>query len=140
MSDRSAPELLAEALEHLDPADRQKVNAWLYTRLGRLGWLSQQRAEGRAAEAADTVLGDLPRMPPELRTVYAASTSLRGDSQVVPVRLPAELHARLRSWSLRYGFSMATIVRGLVARFLDERVPDVTDLADDPADDPAADE
>ena len=37
--------------------------------------------------------------------------------QVVPVRFPAEQHAQLREWCAEHGFSMATVVRGLVARF-----------------------
>jgi hypothetical protein len=62
----------------------------------------------------------------ELRALYSPSLSgpaFPGDShqgtQVVPVRLPVELHARLRQWSTANGFSMATVVRGLVGRFLE---------------------
>jgi hypothetical protein len=38
-----------------------------------------------------------------------------------PVRLPPDLHERLRRWSSDHGFSMASVVRGLVERFLDEQ-------------------
>jgi hypothetical protein len=38
---------------------------------------------------------------------------------MLPVRLPPELHARLREWCAEHGFSMAGVVRGLVERFLD---------------------
>ena len=41
----------------------------------------------------------------------------------VPVRLPADLHTRLREWSAEHGFSMATVVRGLVSRFLESQEP-----------------
>ena len=44
-----------------------------------------------------------------------------GQSTMLPVRLPPELHERLRSWSTEKGFSMAGVVRGLVERFLDEQ-------------------
>ena len=37
------------------------------------------------------------------------------------VRLPSDLHGRLRRWSTDHGFSMAGVVRGLVERFLDEQ-------------------
>ena len=40
---------------------------------------------------------------------------------MLPVRLPPELHERLRQWSTEAGFSMASVVRGLVERFLDEQ-------------------
>jgi hypothetical protein len=44
--------------------------------------------------------------------------------QVVPVRFSAEQHAQLREWCAEHGFSMATVVRGLVARFLESQLPD----------------
>jgi hypothetical protein len=40
---------------------------------------------------------------------------------MLPVRLPPDLHERLRRWSNEHGFSMAAVVRGLVERFLDEQ-------------------
>jgi hypothetical protein len=52
----------------------------------------------------------------------------RGRFQVVPVRLPAEDHARLRAWSQRHGFTMATVIRGLLARFLDEHQPNLPEV------------
>ena len=87
------------------------------------------------------MLGRLPAMDPVLRKVITAHAQadpalrqaldqqlvsgglLRGEHQVVPVRLPAELHGRLRDWCTEHGFSMATVVRGLVARFLDGQAP-----------------
>lgn len=44
-----------------------------------------------------------------------------GPAAMLPVRLPPELHERLRAWSTEQGFSMASVVRGLVERFLDEQ-------------------
>ena len=40
---------------------------------------------------------------------------------MLPVRLPPELHERLRGWSAEQGFSMAAVVRGLVERFLEDQ-------------------
>lgn len=37
------------------------------------------------------------------------------------VRLPADLHDRLRRWSTANGFSMAAVARGLIERFLNEQ-------------------
>jgi hypothetical protein len=44
--------------------------------------------------------------------------------QVVPVRFTAEQHAQLREWCAEHGFSMATVIRGLVARFLEGQLPE----------------
>jgi len=43
--------------------------------------------------------------------------------QMVPVRFPADQHAKLRDWCAEHGFSMATVIRGLVAKFLDDQLP-----------------
>lgn len=48
-------------------------------------------------------------------------TEMTGPAAMLPVRLPPELHERLRAWSGEHGFSMASVVRGLVERFLDEQ-------------------
>jgi hypothetical protein len=46
---------------------------------------------------------------------------MTGPVAMLPVRLPPDLHERLRRWSTDAGFSMASIVRGLIERFLDEQ-------------------
>ncbi|HEX3787058.1 MAG TPA: hypothetical protein VHW44_04300 [Pseudonocardiaceae bacterium] len=126
--ERTATELLAAALEHLTPAERQRVNTWIYTGLGRGGLISR-------LHNTENHSGGLDPMPAHIHSALhasaAAAGSLRGDSQVVPVRLPSELHATLRAWSAAHGFSMATIVRGLVTRFLDDQ--GATPPADEPA-------
>lgn len=116
----SPAELLTQALEHLEPDDRQRVTAWVLSRMsgGSAGW---PVGPGERTELLRGVAeGGEPR------ALYSASypgQSFPGDrqqgTQVVPVRLPVELHARLRQWSTANGFSMATVVRGLVGRFLD---------------------
>jgi hypothetical protein len=40
---------------------------------------------------------------------------------VVPARLSSEQHERLKQWCQANGFTMAVVLRGLVARFLDEQ-------------------
>ncbi len=56
------------------------------------------------------------------------SELVRGSSspaqQMVPVRFSAEQHARLRTWCGEHGFSMATVIRGLVDRFLESQQPE----------------
>jgi hypothetical protein len=118
---RPVAELLAEAIEHLEPADRQRVTAWCLSRLGTsgrspLGW-------GAGPTEFAELVRTLARHEPDLPALYPRHTLGSGEHQMVPVRLPTELHARLRAWSNEHGFSMATIVRGLVARFLDEQTP-----------------
>jgi hypothetical protein len=63
-----------------------------------------------------------PSMPADI--VFAHGTppnEMTGPVAMFPVRLPPELHERLRRWSTEAGFSMASVVRGLVERFLDEQ-------------------
>jgi len=67
-------------------------------------------------------------LPPEMLLLSDPATSQGGSVEgsgsgvaMLPVRLPPELHERLRRWSNEHGFSMASVVRGLVERFLDEQ-------------------
>lgn len=43
-----------------------------------------------------------------------------GPWQSVPVRLSTDQHERLKQWCQANGFTMAVVLRGLVARFLDD--------------------
>ena len=43
--------------------------------------------------------------------------------QMVPVRFSSQQHAQLRQWCGEHGFSMATVIRGLVSRFLEGQLP-----------------
>jgi plasmid stability protein len=122
---RSTPEeLVARALESLSSEERQQATAWLLRRPAtgaRTGWLSRQTVPD-AIHAMST--------GQSFAELYGRGLlgpgSLPGQgqgNQVVPVRLPADLHARLREWSAEHGFSMATVVRGLVSRFLEGQEP-----------------
>src|SRR5829696_5354710 len=44
-----------------------------------------------------------------------------GPWQSVPVRLSTDQHERLKEWCQANGFAMAVVLRGLVARFLDDQ-------------------
>ena len=44
-----------------------------------------------------------------------------GPWQSVPVRLSTDQHDRLKQWCQANGFTMAVVLRGLVARFLDDQ-------------------
>ena len=108
--------LLVHAVGQLPPEQRDLVHTWL---LRQRPGLSRQWTLGmRASEHAG-----------ELQTLQlSAGQPGRGMTatayQVVPVRFPAQQHAQLRDWCTEHGFSMATVVRGLVARFLESQLPD----------------
>ena len=118
-SSMDAAGLLVHALGQLPPADRDKVYIWLLGTSVQLppGLASQLGGQfTRAArpatqqdftDAGAEVVHNLFRSPGP------------GAQQVVPVRFSAEQHARLRAWCTEHGFSMATVIRGLVDRFLD---------------------
>lgn len=116
---------LLQALGSLPADQRETVLQWLFDRIPGAAtpqanlagtWPTPtpsgftHRHRHRAQLAADELM-------------LRVSDSLRGDYQMVPVRLPVGDHARLRAWSQQHGFAMATVIRGLLARFLDEQQP-----------------
>jgi hypothetical protein len=124
--DPDAVELLVRAVGRLEPADRDRVFAWLLRRdAGALApagpfLMAPEGAARRHAWALN----------PELRTQTPAQEDLlrglRGSpatQQMVPVRFSTDQHAQLREWCAEHGFSMATVIRGLVARFLEGQLP-----------------
>ncbi|HEX4703643.1 MAG TPA: hypothetical protein VH352_16055 [Pseudonocardiaceae bacterium] len=124
----SGPELLAKAMESLTSTERQRITAWFMTnRLSGVEWGPGPAADvglGRRHDVWQHVMGPSPDVYRDLYERRFGGSSVFGrGQQVVPVRLPTELHARLRSWCADNGFSMATVVRGLVSRFLDGQTP-----------------
>ena len=109
-SSREPVRLLVKAVGMLPDGERDEVYTWLLSR-----GLSPAYGTGH--------------LPARLRDVSAQILSLQaaggpsGPQQVVPVRFAAEQHAQLRTWCAEHGFSMATVVRGLVARFLEGQLP-----------------
>jgi hypothetical protein len=99
----SPPQKLAALLETLTPEDRQEITTWFLTRAETPGhaWLS-----GAPQRRQSALSGLLPAGE---------------DSQLVTIRLPAESHAKLRTWCTEHGFTMAAVVRGLVERFLEDQ-------------------
>jgi hypothetical protein len=114
---RTPEELLATALESLSSDERQQVVTWLFGAMSglRTGWLGKPDRDQLLQ-----VLSPGTRSLRELFGRQTGSTVLSGEGyQVMPVRLPSDVHARLRTWSADHGFSMATVLRGLVTRFLE---------------------
>jgi hypothetical protein len=107
--------LLVSAVGQLPPEQRDLVFTWL---LRQRPALARQWTLGASVLEADE-LQSLQRAAGRPLRGFAASAQ-----QVVPVRFPAEQHAQLREWCAEHGFSMATVIRGLVARFLEGQLPD----------------
>lgn len=105
--------LLVQAVNRLPADDRDQVFAWLL----RVGWRSYGPSAGMLRWSRSEDRAALYRIFAEAKPASAAQ-------QMVPVRFPADQHARLRGWCAEHGFSMATVIRGLVIRFLDEQVPE----------------
>jgi plasmid stability protein len=106
--DRAA-RLLLKALDSLTQRDRDLVLRNLLT--GRIGSVSGRGpSHGHATEA-----------PPSFSEAKVGMEITRQVEQPLLVRLPADLHARFRRWATSHGFSMASVVRGLVERFLDDQ-------------------
>jgi len=114
---RSPEQLLLGAIDTLTAEDRQMVLAWLLSRLGGVppevgllhSVLPPRQLVGVGRERASAFI------------FGHSQGSLSEDQRVVPVRFSANQHAALQAWCQEHGFSMATVIRGLVARFLDER-------------------
>jgi hypothetical protein len=113
------PELLARAVEGLPPEERQQVVAWLFGRSfgGRFG--GQSIGIGSAIGSA--IATEQRERLLEVTFGSGPSGGRRGEHQVVPIRLPTDQHAALRDWCQEHGFTMATVVRGLVERFLEDQ-------------------
>ena len=106
--------LLVRAINTLPPEQRDQVLAWLLSR----GPAVQGSMPLRLREMSGQLLA--------LQRAGAASstTQMTAGQQVVPVRFPVDQHAQLRTWCAEHGFSMATVIRGLVSRFLDGQLPE----------------
>jgi hypothetical protein len=106
--DRAA-RLLLKALDSLTQRDRDLVLRNLLT--GRIGSVSGRGSSHAHASEASLSL-------PEAKVGMEITRQVE---QPLLVRLPADLHARFRRWATSHGFSMASVVRGLVERFLDDQ-------------------
>jgi hypothetical protein len=108
--------LLLRAVRTLPESDQDSVMAWLLTRPAPLGPPPPEASPGWSS-------GPLLSATARLESIIGPQEPLRGQQQLVPVRLSLAQHARLREWCQEHGFSMATVVRGLVSRFLDDVEP-----------------
>ena len=94
---------------------RYLIRGWLDLRFG--GAQPSGALHHVLQEAAPTVVRLAP-MTPSLTIVGVGP-----EHQTLPVRLPDEQHTRLKEWCAEHGYSMATVVRGLVESFLKAQGP-----------------
>jgi hypothetical protein len=118
----SPASLLLSALDALPQEQRRLVLQWLFERIPGTAQPVELSGEWRPPAASYTVHRHRAERESE-ELLLRVSDQLRGDYQMVPVRLPTADHVRLRAWSQEHGFSMATVIRGLLSRFLDEHRP-----------------
>ena len=104
--------LLVKAVGSLPDDERDQVYEWLLSR-GMSGPYDAGQWPRRLREASAQLLS--------LQTAGGPGPQI--GQQVVPVRFAADQHALLRTWCSEHGFSMATVIRGLVARFLEGQLP-----------------
>jgi hypothetical protein len=120
-----AAQKLVELLETLPTDDRREITAWLLglargpaaLSLGpplTVTWTGESTALPVRAPSPSPV----PRLAP-----LGSALSAGEESQLVTIRLPAERHTQLRTWCAEHGFTMASVVRGLVERFLEQQSP-----------------
>jgi hypothetical protein len=82
---------------------------------------------GPGLPAADLLAGQSPvhriygQDPRHELTLPPLGPETGGPWQSVPVRLSTDQHERLKQWCQANGFTMAVVLRGLVARFLDDQ-------------------
>jgi hypothetical protein len=109
--------LLVSAIGTLPDEQRDLVLTWLLHQRPAIYRHTALRGTPQAGEALQAP------WPAEEPLMAGASMRAAGATgqQVVPVRFPAEQHAQLREWCAEHGFSMATVIRGLVARFLESQ-------------------
>ncbi len=130
LSSTDTARLLVRALAQLAPDERDQVYTWLLGSsltpdLGPASQLTRRLSWAMKAEAPSPRQQEFAEAGVELVRNLVRSPS-GSAQQMVPVRFSAEQHARLRAWCAEHGFSMATVIRGLVNRFLDSQQPEVT--------------
>ena len=125
---RDPVDLLVKALAAVPEADRDLIYAWLLRRgaePGQVTGLAPQRMARRVPVA--TLLRHNVTLDPGLEAgvTIISGTPLpqASEQQMVPVRFSSEQHTQLRQWCSEHGFSMATVIRGLVSRFLEAQPP-----------------
>jgi hypothetical protein len=107
------PKLLLKAFRSLSDEEQETVmTELLEARSAPWPWTGPPHARS----LADLTVEQGPDVTPP-----ALGPEGGGPWQSVPVRLSTEQHERLKQWCQANGFTMAVVLRGLVARFLDDQ-------------------
>ena len=107
------PKLLLKAFRSLSDEEQETVMSELLE-ARTAPWPRPELLHAKTL--ADLTMGIGPDIrPPPI------SPETVGPWQSVPVRLSTEQHERLKEWCHANGFTMAVVLRGLVARFLDDQ-------------------
>jgi hypothetical protein len=115
----SPARMLVRALNELKPDERDEVLAWLFERVPESSVPTASALVPELQKGIASRWGQFATAEASLLSSWGDLA--RQDLKMVPVRMPVDLHARLRDWCEAHGFSMATVVRGLLGRFLDEQ-------------------
>ena len=114
--------LMVKAVRSLPPEEQDKLlEAMLEPRLAPFP------DPGAAAVSTWELPGGVPvhrvdeRRPGFSVSMPPLGPETGGPWQSVPVRLSTDQHERLKQWCQANGFTMAVVLRGLVARFLDDQ-------------------
>ena len=105
--------LVQKALDGLPERDRSVVFRYLLR-----SWLDLRFGHVQPPGALEAAVRRFSVPGPELMTAPMPIVPSGGEHQTFPVRLPEESHAALKEWCAEHGFSMATVVRGLVENFV----------------------
>ena len=108
--------LMIKAVRSLPPEEQDKLlEVMLEPRLAPWPGPGTSGERGLPPDPIHRLYGQDPR--------YEVSLGLEtaGPWQSVPVRLSTDQHERLKQWCQTNGFTMAVVLRGLVARFLDDQ-------------------
>jgi hypothetical protein len=123
-------QLLVAALAAVPEADRDLVYAWLLRRGSEPGLASGAAVRRARPVPMATLLRTMqpnvtmaPGLEADVTVISGTALPQASGQQMVPVRFSSEQHAQLRQWCSEHGFSMATVIRGLVARFLEGQLP-----------------
>lgn len=112
-------QLLVKAIGALPETDRDRVYTWLLRRGFQPREAGVAPIPGRSRRVSVATL-----LEQELQPVPGVALTQASGQRMVPVRFSSEQHALLRQWCGEHGFSMATVIRGLVARFLEGQPPE----------------
>ena len=116
---RDPAQLLVMAIRALPEADRDLVYTWLLRR----GFQTRE-AGGMAIPGRSRRVSVATLLESDIQPVPGVPLTQASGQQMVPVRFSSEQHAQLRQWCSEHGFSMATVIRGLVSRFLEGQLPE----------------